>query len=339
MNNNAMIAKTKALYGKRLTEDDYLKLVNMNTIPEVVNYLKTETDYKTVLANVNENTIHRRELEEVIKTDVFNRFVKLIRYDNSAQNFFRYIVVREEISQILAISRSIELQDNKELIAGLPVYIIDHMSFDIRKLVNAHDYDTFLSLIKGSEYEQILKRNLRDNGINYTNLEIDLEVYYHKVVDKLIGNFSSASSRKALSDIFNYQAELQNIARIYRMKKYFKADANEIKQVLIDKYRKIHKKDLYMMIENYSASEFIEELGKGPYADYFSKDRFTYVEHSIDEVTYSFNRHNLYFGTDSEVVVMAYIELCKIELQNIIDIIEGIKYKLNKSKINDMLIK
>ena len=53
---------------------------------------------------------------------------------------------------------------------------------------------------------------------------------------------------------------------------------------------------------------------------------------------FNINKHNMYFGNNAEVVMMAYIELCRVELSNIIDIIEGIKYKVNKGKITELLI-
>ena len=338
MKNNAMTAKAKAMYGERLTENDYQNLVNKNTIPEVVNYLKTETSYKDVLANVNENTIHRRELEERISIDVFNRFISLIKYDNSGNKFFSYIVVREEIAQILAVSRSIDIQDNKKLIAGLPVYIISHMSFDIKKVASAKDYDTFLVYLKGTKYEKIVKKNIKNNELDYGKLEIDLEEYFSKFMNKLINKSGDVSSKKALHDVFDKKAELQNIAKIYRMKKFFNAGSEEIKRVLVDKYKKISKKELYRLIDTCNSDEFLEEIAKGPYGNYFDINNFLYIEHSIQEVMFNINKHNMYFGNDPEVVMMAYIELCKVELSNIIEIIEGIKYRVNKGKITEMLI-
>jgi V/A-type H+-transporting ATPase subunit C len=336
--NNAMTAKAKAMYGNRLTDVDYTNLVNKNTIPEVVNYLKTQTSYKSVLANVNENTIHRKELEERISIDVFNRFVSLIKYDNSGNKFFNYIVVREEIAQILAVSRSIDIQDNKDLIANLPVYIIEHMSFDIKKLASAKDYDTFILYLKGSKYEPIVRKNVTNNLLDYPTLETDLEEFFSKFMKTLINKFSNVSARNALKDVFDKHDELMNITKIYRMKKFFNANADEIKKVLLDKYKKIPKKDLYRMIDSCNASEFLEEISKGPYGNYFDISNFLYIEHSVQEVMFNINKHNMYFGNNAEVVMMSYIELSKIELSNIIDIIEGIKYKVNKGKITEMLI-
>ena len=40
---NAVLAKVRALYGKRLTENDYTQLMGKKTVGEVAAYLKKET--------------------------------------------------------------------------------------------------------------------------------------------------------------------------------------------------------------------------------------------------------------------------------------------------------
>ena len=63
----AIVAKAKAKYGKRLKYDDYKRLLDCKTVAEVVSYLKTETSYKDVLVKVNENSVHRGQVEAILR--------------------------------------------------------------------------------------------------------------------------------------------------------------------------------------------------------------------------------------------------------------------------------
>lgn len=64
---NAILSKARAMYGKRLTAADYQALLTCQSVGEVAAYLKQRTVYAQVLSGVNELTIHRGQLESLLK--------------------------------------------------------------------------------------------------------------------------------------------------------------------------------------------------------------------------------------------------------------------------------
>ena len=56
---NAILSKARAMYGKRLTKENYRELLNCKSVGEVAGYLKSRTAYNKVLAGINENEVHR----------------------------------------------------------------------------------------------------------------------------------------------------------------------------------------------------------------------------------------------------------------------------------------
>lgn len=44
------------------------------------------------------------------------------------------------------------------------------------------------------------------------------------------------------------------------------------------------------------------------------------------------------FSTNPNIILMAYLNLLEIEIQNVIDIIEGVRYKVENDKIAKLLI-
>ena len=73
---NVILAKARAMYGRRLTRTNYRELLECRSVSEVAAYLKNQTSYGTVLAGVNENDIHRGQLEVRLRQKLFE--------DNSA---------------------------------------------------------------------------------------------------------------------------------------------------------------------------------------------------------------------------------------------------------------
>ena len=65
LSSNAVLSKARAMYGKRLTAENYRELLNCKTVGEIAAVLKSRTVYGKLLAGINENEIHRGMLETV----------------------------------------------------------------------------------------------------------------------------------------------------------------------------------------------------------------------------------------------------------------------------------
>ena len=64
----------------------------------------------------------------------------------------------------------------------------------------------------------------------------------------------------------------------------------------------------------------------------------SYIEHYTNRVSYQINRKYLHFSTNAAVVFLAYFTLSELELGNIINIIEGIRYQVAAEEIRKLLI-
>ena len=50
---NAILAKARAMYGRRLTARNYQELLNCRDLPDLISYLKTRTSYSEALQAAN----------------------------------------------------------------------------------------------------------------------------------------------------------------------------------------------------------------------------------------------------------------------------------------------
>ncbi len=99
---NAVLSKARAMYGKSMNAKNYSELLSCKSIPDIASYLKKKTTYSSALKNINENSVHRSELEEKLKYKLFIDFEALGRYDISVgEHFFEYIIARAEIEQFM----------------------------------------------------------------------------------------------------------------------------------------------------------------------------------------------------------------------------------------------
>ena len=66
--------------------------------------------------------------------------------------------------------------------------------------------------------------------------------------------------------------------------------------------------------------------------------KYNYVDEIPDIMRYRKSRHNIRYSTKPPVVMISYVFLTEIELANIINIIEGVRYKLPPEKIDELLV-
>jgi len=336
----ALAAKAKAMYGERLVKADYDELLRKRNVQEIAGYLKNDTHYDKILEGINESSIHRGYLEVLIRQRLFLDFVQLVRYGDSTNKFYQYGILQIEIKQILLTLRFLKETERGGQISQLPLFANKMTSFDLQKLVNVNSFDELLTVLKSTPYFKILLPVKPKPGeeLDYTACEIALNAHYHTEVLGHINREFSGLAKKQLLEVFNTQIELDNITKIYRLKKYYKTSPEDIIKVLNPITVKIPHKTLIQWIETKTADEFIEALSTTAYKSSISQKDFVYIEYHMDSIMYNINKHFIRFATDPNVVMIAYMNLLEIETRNIIDIIEGVRYKVETDKISKLLI-
>lgn len=337
----AMASKAKAMYGFHLKANDYQELLRKNSVQEIASYLKNDTAYKTILSGINEQTVHRGFLEMLVRQAYYIDFLKLTRFgDPTKSQFYRYGVVSIEIKQILITIRNLGETDRTTQIAQLPMFANKQTSFDVQGLVRINDYDELLSFLRNTPYHDILARYRpqRLEDLDYTGCETSLKKYYYAKIDSMIEKDFSGTEQKQLKDLFKTRIELENLTMIYRLKKYYHASASKIKSLINPTYIHITKKELYDWIDNKSVEELIEAMKNCHYHIEFEAKDLLYIEQVMDKVQYRLNKRILRFSTNPDIILVAYLTLMEIEIQNIIDIIEGVRYRVDQERISKMLI-
>ena len=77
---NAILAKIKAMYGKRITPSQYGEMLHKTSLSELAAYLKNSTHYQDAMDTVNPAALHRGQLEATVRKDLFYSLLRLVRY-------------------------------------------------------------------------------------------------------------------------------------------------------------------------------------------------------------------------------------------------------------------
>lgn len=341
---NAIIAKAHTLYGKRLNAEDYNKLLQKRTLAEITGFLKNETYYSEALSGVKEELVHREQLELMVRRREFEIYIKLRKYTDGDDVFFTMYRMKNEISQLLLAMRLLNADAMKDFIISLPVYLTKHLSFDLFEVARATSYDDLLAAIQNTGYYNIIGKFRpvsRNKHIDIPACENALLTYYYTKIKKTIEKRYPPDIGKFFRNIFNYQVDFHNISMIFRMKRYFGASGETIAKYIIPvktKYSTSVYKELLDARDIHDADAALKRFRASklyPDEASISSERVIFL---AQKNKMQMMKHLFRFSNIPAVSVICYMLLLEIEVDNIVNIIEGARYGLSPEKIRAMLV-
>lgn len=338
---NAILAKARSMYSRRLTEQNYEELLKRRSVNDLVAYLRSDTVYDGVLSELKDVNIHRGQLEALLNKETFLRLHRLMRYASKKELEFYHLGVTElEIQLILTKIRLIVSDYYTGYEIEIPSYLNKYASFNIYGLLTVNDYDGMLILLRGTKYYDILLKYKPkdDEPLDSNMLELEFKhIYYTEYVDT-VNKLFRGKKRKDLLTMITTSIELQNITKIYRLKKYFNATPDQIRETLFLECSRIPRKIMDEMIEAKDANDFLKKLANSPYKLFIDDSEFVYIEYYTEKIKYNLAKRFMRFSTDSALVYMTYKIVYQIEVENLKHIIEGLRYGEAPSQIEKLLI-
>jgi V/A-type H+-transporting ATPase subunit C len=338
---NAIIAKAKSLYGHRLKPEDYEELLKFNNVSEIVTYLKKNDKYSNTLTDTIEYSMHRGQLEELIKKSYFNNLARIVKFVGTKdKKFYELDMIRREIDIVLSSVRSIISGSIEGSIRDLPLFFRKHASFDIGDISSSLTMTDLLKTLKGTRYYETIRPYYSDDPveIKYSRIEHDLFAQYHGIVIQRINQYYKGKTKRTLMDIYQSKVEIENVIKIYRLKKFYKASKDEILETLITDNIRMSKKKLNDLIDVTDANEILQVLSKSQFSEFKDNDDYVYIEYQAGKIKYNIAKRYMYFSNNPPIVYTVFLFLNDIERSNIFNIIEGVRYDIDKEDIKKMLI-
>lgn len=337
---NAVLAKARAKYGRKLTEKDYANLMSCTSVAEVVTYLKNNTYYGTVLAKVNEREIHRGRLEIILRQKLYEDFYSLCRYTNGSGEYFaQYIVQKDEIQQIIHFLTLMSSNSTDEYVYTMPDYFTKHTCINTNALARARDYESFFASLVGTPYEGLMAEFRPQFGerVNISKVENKLYRHCYKNLYDAIGKYSSGAEQKALYSMFDQIMDYLNFVRVFRLKKYYK-ETPELTSSYLFPYGTFSDKIIKKLCAANTSAEVFEAVKDTAFGRNLKKLEYVYAG-EIDRVgIFKVTKKNIHFSSFPLVVMLSYVFVTETEYENIVSIIEGVRYNVEPDKIKTLVI-
>jgi vacuolar-type H+-ATPase subunit C/Vma6 len=178
----------------------------------------------------------------------------------------------------------------------------------------------------------LLDPNSKEILTKYT-LKYDVKINIEELNKKYFIDLFDIIQDESLKNIIGIQVDLLNVLWIYRLKTYQGVRGNKILNRIIDIDYKLSKADKMLLIENEDIKEVLDKT--------IYRDLIVNVNNIEKDIrSYLFHKYKREFREEqfSITMLICYIELRQIEYKNIINIIEGIRYKIPKQDLYTNII-
>jgi len=338
---NAVTAKARAVLGRSLTSEDYTQLSAKENVPDVCAYLKQTARYGKALAAVNPQTVHRGQLEAVLRRSIFDIFESFHRFDfTDSKNYFKYIVMQLEIEQILAAIQCVAAGNPDTYIAAMPMFLTKYSNVDLPALGMANSLVEALHMLEGTPYFTVMKEPLisaaETGKLDVGECERRLyKLYYMRMLKALEKGYKGAE-KKELKRAVLRSIDMENVVSLHRYTLFFGDDAQSVKGALLPFKYRLSGEAIERLAEERDINRIAAELDHIGYR--LNSDVPETVELLTERISLDYLHKTLRLSQSSSVVYFALTELLEIELKNIKTLIEGIRYGLDGSVILNMLV-
>ncbi len=339
LSSNAVTAKARAVFGRCLKAEDYTLLASRDTVADVCLYLKQTPRFEKALASVNPQSTHRGQLENYLLKSLYDIYDSFRKFDfTESSRFFRYIIMRMEVEQIILAVQSVLCGGTDDYIASLPMFMLNGSQVDLVALGTAKSLVEAAQLLHDTPYYKAVGTMLV-NGAENGNLDIDeferkLYNHYYMTLLKAVDKDYKGNERKELRRLILRSIDMANVVTLYRYNAIFKADVSDIPLIEF-KYR-LSSSVIDELVKLDTAEKIANELSEIGYR--FDGTPPDTVELLTERISLEFLRRTMRLSQSSAVTYFALSECLSIELKNIRTIIEGIRYGIDTNRLLEMIV-
>jgi V/A-type H+-transporting ATPase subunit C len=309
-----------------LKSNDYIALAQMESLNDIARYLIDHSSYAEELAAVDMTAITRSRLEQLFDENIHRIYLKLYKFSYGQIHKFIGALMRiYEVKFILKcvsyLNLNYNLDDNKILLN----YIVTKKD-DFAKLLTAKSFKDIADALTTTPYYKVIHDfTAEDSNIDMIKLESLLyNVYYDEIYKVYPKDKNSIVAIKIL---------IENIIRILRFKFNFNLPPEKIYPYLVSTFGVVNEKRLIELCNMNDAEMTLFISQKIKLNDNTGNITDLVTSKHINNFLYKRFKYMFADRPPSFETSFAFISLKEIEINNLIHIVEGVRYHTSRDII------
>ncbi len=338
----AMIPKARGMFAKRLSAADYEEMMRRRTVPEVAALLKRHPYFGGSLATLSVQDPHRAQIEELLSMDIFRKFQLLTRYSQGEEGFVCYYLAECEMREVLRAAQLLSIGMPGVYLRQIPSFMVGETRIDLFALGHARSFAQLAEALRGTAYYRPMRAHLlADPALrDYPTLEAAMVRQNYQELFKRTARFLAGREEESVRSLFLQEAEIHNLEVILRVKTYFPGvyPPAALRRLLLPYTYLLPKRRLEEMLNAqtpaalaalYRQTRAARYVGRGGDADELAA--------AGGRVLYRYARRMLHLTGSPAAAIAAFITLAKLERENVVNVLEGVRYGLPPEKMRSML--
>lgn len=334
---SGIVTKIRAMKAKLLTQQQFEEIAALGSVPEIADYLKKNTAYADVLEMLDDDQIHRGNIEKVLTQSLYRDYTKIYRFCGQKQRRFMKLLVKSyEIDLINYCLRIVINRYKQPFDLNYKRAFFDRYSqISIEKLITSRTTDELVENLKGTEYYTPLKKLKDAQNVTLYDYNLALDLYFYT---------STWSEQKKLLkkkdlELFIHERgskiDLLNLQWIYRAKKYYNMKPADIYLLLIPIHHKLSTDQIKELVEAPGLEEMQNAVSRTVYAKHYPL-REKIADFNIEQI-YTDYLHHLYTvdlrrNPYSLAEINTYFFLKEEELKKLTTAMECVRYSLSSGE-------
>jgi Archaeal/vacuolar-type H+-ATPase subunit C len=331
---SGLITKVRAMQAKLLTETDIQNMASLPQTSDIVSYLLKKPAYTPVFSILDEDMIHRGNIEKLLILSFYNDYTRLYRFAGMHQKQFLKLSLKHlEIDLINYCLRIIFNHYEIPFDLDYKKPFFDRFSqLSIEQLITSKSIDELVDNLKGTEYHEPLHL-IRESGVaTLFDYDLALELYSFSAVWKKSKRVLPKQELGLFMRNYGSKIDLLNLQWIYRSKKYDNMLPPDIYALLIPISHHINAKTIRTLVETPSIAEFISLVKETYYGKRYDFEKDAPLESMYEDFMYHLYLNNRRKDPHSIAVVSTYLFLKEREIQRLTTLLECVRYNLSPSE-------
>lgn len=330
MSYSGLTTKIRAMEGRFLNDRQYREITELPDVPSAVTYLKQKPSYQDIFADRDESTLHRGEIEQMLRLSIYRDFTKLYRFSNEEQRRFLKLYFRRY--EVFIIKKCLNtIFDHREVSLNLShfyEFFNRHSQLDIALLSSSSSVEEFVNNLKGSEYYAPLKGLLGADSPTLFDYEMALDLYYFRLIWKNKDKIMKKKDLEEITEAYGQKFDLLNLQWIYRCKAYYHMEDTDIYALLVPIHYKLKAPQIKALVESESTQAFEALLADTYYAKHYEEFNTETLEamyaHILKHVLSTESRKHPY----SVATLYSYLYHKEHEVNRLVIALECVRYNV-----------
>ena len=326
---SGLSTKIRAMQSRLTTMDQFEEILQLADVQQVAAYLKRMPEYSSKWNSLDETTLHRGQIEKLLKKSIFQNFSRLYHFANPEQRKFldlysrRYeIRVLKEVMTNIFDHRATDPVD----VSPYRDFFRHHSKIDVDRLTTCATMEELINSLKGNEfYHPLCKIQEHENALLF-DYGMALDLYYFTQIWNLKKKLFSGKDLEEITRTYGEKFDMLNLQFIQRSKRCYGMQPADIYALLIPMNYKLKKEEITAMVEAPTEEESRRIFQKTWYGAKYDKLSVANLEEFYNYILRTVLEKEAHRNPYSVAMIYSYLYHKEHEVNRLTIAIECVRY-------------